>query len=218
MAKPPPDADPENFVIGQGWYSNLRTACVWHDDPIFRIDPAPMPVGSLVLYNLIFVVVGYGFHWALKNLTHGDAGQWAIYGPIGAGIVACGVFTMGVYFSFRNAQRLGPWLIYNKTTGHVELPREGVAFDRPEIVHLQYITTKRLAYNRVVNNERVSELNLITNQNGIRKRWPLLRSNANRKDFDHILTPLAQHTNIPVVRVQDQLLGWRVSETPYNVP
>jgi hypothetical protein len=67
-----------------------------------------------------------------------------------------------------------------------------------------------------VNIQRLSELNLISSCDGVRKRWPLLRSTVGLKDFDHVLKPLVENTDLPVVRVQDQWLGWRVTETPYG--
>jgi hypothetical protein len=155
MAKSPPDADPEKFIIyPTGHYSgrdpggpctNVRVSRPYQDDYVFRIDPIPTPVWSVIVLNLVFIAVFYGFHWALKNLTHGEAGPWAVYGiPIGIGLLTCGGFTAGVYWTVANAQRLGPWLIYDKATGRVKLPRQGATFDRQEIVHLQYLTTKRL--------------------------------------------------------------------------
>lgn len=218
MAKPPADADPEKFILGHGLYSNFETAYPYHDDRVFRIDPTPMPVRSILIYNLIFLGVFYGFHLLLKHLMRGEAGAWLVYGaPVGVGLMTCGLFTLIVYRSFANARRLGPWLIYDKATGRVELPREGgLTFDRHEIVHLQYITTKRLDWGGVLNNERLSELNLVTDRDGVRKRWPLLRSIFTEKAFARVLKPLVENTSLPVVRVQDEWLGWRVTETPYG--
>ncbi len=219
MAKPPSDADPEKFILGRGVYSNLQIARPYHDAHVFRIDPAPMPVWTILIYNLLFIAFFYGWHLAIAHLTHGNEAPWAVYGvPIGIGLLTCGLFTTIVCRSFANAQRLGPWLVYDKASGQVALPREGMTFDRQEIVHLQYITTKRLDWGGVVNNERLSELNLITTRDGTQKRWPLLRSNLNRKAFDRLLKPLLEHTDLPVVRVQDEWLGWRITETPYDRP
>ena len=67
-----------------------------------------------------------------------------------------------------------------------------------------------------MNNERLSELNLITCRQGVRNRWPLLRSIFNVKAFDRMLKPLIEHTDLPVVRVEDEWLGWNVSERPYG--
>ena len=217
MAKPPPDADPEKFIIGRGNYNNLRIARPYCDDHVFRIDPTPMPVWSIAIYNLLFVAVGYGFHWALKHLTHGEAGPLIYDGaPIGITLFTCGVFSAFVYCMFSNARRLGPWLVYDKASGRVELPRDQVVFDRQEIVYLQYITTKRLDLGGLANNDRLSELNLVTKRDGIRKRWPLLRSILTMRAFDYILKPLLENTDLPVLRLQDEWLGWRTTETPYD--
>lgn len=217
MAKPPANADPGMFIIGHGVYDNLRTARPYHDDQVFRIDPAQIPFWSLAFYNVLFVAFFAGFHWLIKHDAQGAAGPWLVYGaPIGIGAMTCVAFTLIVYHSFNKACRLGPWLVYDKTTRRVELPREGVAFDREEIVHLQYITTKRLDWDGVINNDRLSELNLITCRDGTRRRWPLLRSIFNVKAFDYMLKPLLENTDLPVMRVQDEWLGWEVTETPYS--
>ncbi len=217
MAKPPPDADPEKFILGRGTYSNLLIARPYFDDRVFRIDPTPMPVCSMVIYNLLFISVGYGFHWALKHHTHGEAGHWIYLGvAFGITLFTCVVFTVVVYCQFAKAWRLGPWLIYDRATGRVELPREKVAFGRQEIVHLQYVTTKRLDWGGVMNNDRLSELNLVTERDGKWKRWPLLQSIFTSGAFDYILKPLLKTTDLPVLRVQDEWLGWRITETPYG--
>jgi hypothetical protein len=217
MAKPPVDTDPERFIIGRGVYSNLQVARPYYDERVFRIEPAPMPVQSIALCNLFFAVIFAGFGWAIHHLTHGQAGAWLSYGAsLSIGLLTCLVFTALAYSSFDEPRRLGPWLVYDKATGEVNLPREGVRFRRHEIVHLQYITTKRLQFARVTNNSRLSELNLITCRDGVRQRWPLLRSVFTDKAFDRILHPLTRETDLPVVRVQDEWLGWNTTETPYG--
>jgi len=217
MAKPPPDADPEKFIIGRGVYSNLQTATPVFANGVFRLGPTPMPVWTIVIYNIVFAAFCFGFYWILEYHTHGDAVPWAVYGaPIGVGLFTCTVFTVVVCVSFANANRLGPWLIYDTKAGRVELRRERETFERNEIVYIQYITIKHLDYGRVVSNWRPSELNLITCRGGVRKRWPLLRSIFNVNAFDRMLEPLIEHTDLPVVRVKDEWLGWNVTERPYG--
>jgi hypothetical protein len=217
MAKPPVDADPEKFIIGRGVYDNLQTATPVFENGVFRLAPTPMPLWTMVIYNIAFAAFCFGFHWMLKYHTHGEAGPWAVYGaPIGIGLFTCMFFTAVVYIAFAKANRLGPWLIYDTKAGRIELPREREVFERKEIVHLQYITTKRLDWGGVVSNQRLSELNLITCRQGVRKRWPLLRSIFNVRAFDRMLKPLIEHTDLPVVRVEDEWLGWNVSERPYS--
>src|SRR5690606_14096580 len=117
---------------------------------------------------------------------------------------------------FNKERRLGPWLVYDKTTGRVTLPREAVSFEREQVIHLQYVTTKKLDWPGVANNDRLSELNLITCRHEQRKRWPLLRSKSTFGAFDSLLQSLIKHTNIPVMRVQDEWLGWQITEKPYG--
>ncbi len=176
MAKPPANANPDQFIIGRGWYGNFRIARPYCDERVFRIDPAPTPVRDMVATNLLFVVACCGFHLLGRHFLDSETDVLFIYAPLGLGLMVCVLYTAIVYYTFRNAWRLGPWLIYDKATGCVELPREKVRFTPHEIVHLQYITTKRLDWGGVVNNSRLSELNLVTYREGQRKRWPLLRS------------------------------------------
>ncbi len=217
MGRPPADADPEKFIFGRGGYSNLRIARPYYDEQVFRIDPEPMPWLWIGIYNLFFASFFLAIHLLLKYVPHNGEGPWVVYGvPIGFGLLTGVVFTALVYHEFARANRLGPWLIYNRQTGSVALPREGMEFQRQEIVHLQYITTKRLSLNAALNNDRLSELNLVTCRDGERKRWPLLRSIFNVWAFDRLLKPLLEQTNLPVVRVTDEWLGWKITEKPYG--
>ena len=217
MSKPPVNADPEKFILGDGMYTNLQTAGSYADERIFRIEPSPLPLGSVLTVNLIFANHFFGFHWMMRQfsqLPHGP-GPWVVYGaPVGIGLTTCGLLNGIVYYSFAKARRLGPWLVYDKASGQVELPRENIRFERREIVLVQYITTKRLDQG----GDRLSELNLITLRDGTRKRWPLLRSTLQSKAFDQVLQPLLAHTDLPVVRVEDKWLGWDVMEKPYGQP
>ena len=213
MAKPPSDADPEKFIIGRGFYNNLRTARPYHDGRVFRIDPAPMPVVSMLILNAVIAAFCYGIHWQAKHHGTGQPGRWVVYGvPLGIGMFTCVLFTAVVYYSYDQARRRGPWLIYHKATGRVELPRERLTFERSEVEHVQYITTKSLTWGGVLNNDQVSELNLVTCRGGERRRWALLRSIANVRALEWIVNPLLAHTDLEVVRVKDQWLGWKVTE------
>ena len=213
MSKPPPNLDPEKFVLGEGAYDNIRTARPYHDEEVFRIDPAPVPVWSVLAVNLVFLVFFLGIHWVLRDYTQGLS-PWVTHGiPLGFAVMTCGLFTAIVCWRHARDRQRGPWLIYRKATGQVELPRkEDATFEPHEIVHLQYITTRRLHQPRELT--QLSELNLITDVNGTRKRWNLLRSIINVRAFDSLLRPLARHTKIPVVRVKGGAPGsWEVTET-----
>ena len=171
MVKPPADADPEKFIIGRGGYSSARTWQPFHDERTFRIDPAPMPVGAVIAFNALLAAGFFGAYWLVKHNAHPMADPRNPFYVLGVGLVTCFVVTLMVIHSYYKERRLGPWLIYDKATGRVTLPREGETFERQEIVHFQYITTKPLDRS----DEQLSELNLITYRDGERKRWPLRR-------------------------------------------
>jgi hypothetical protein len=153
MARPPKDADPEKFIIGRGGYSNLRTAMPYFDEREFRVDPVPMPVLSIVILNSIFILFFFGMFWLTWHYGRQEPG--AIAAIVGIGSFTCVGFTVLVWYRVRRDQQLGPWLIYDKATGRVTLPREEAAFERQEIVHVQYITTKRLDWGGVINMSHV---------------------------------------------------------------
>ena len=195
--------------------SGLRSP--YNDDFVFRIDPTPMPVWSIVIYNLLFAAVGYGFHWALMQVTHGEAVLWICdVAPVAVTLFTCGIFTAVVYWTFANAWRLGPWLIYDKATGQVELPR------RQGDIRQKRDRSRSVRHNEVAPTERRDKqrtrvrVNLVTMRDGIRKRWPLLRSIFNVKAFDYILKPLLENTDLPVLRIKDEWLGWRITKAPYG--
>ena len=93
-----------------------------------------------------------------------------------------------------------------------------MVFERDEIIHLQYITTKRLDLDERFENDQMSELNLLTCRDGERRRWPVLRSGLNVRAFEYVVKPLVEQTDLPVVRVKDQWLGWKITETPFGAP
>src|SRR6185369_9215255 len=118
MARPPKDADPEKFIIGRGGYSNLQTATAYFDEQEFRLDPAPMPVRAIVICNIIFAGLLFGFFWVPWHHGGKPVGLW-VAAIIGLGLFTCIGFTVAVYCSFDHARRHGPWLIYEKSTRRV---------------------------------------------------------------------------------------------------
>ena len=213
MSKPPPDVDPEQFILGRGSYHNFQVSRAHFDEDVFRIDPTPTPVWAIVILNAIFVSF-FGVMYWLAGRAHGGLQALEKLAIIGTGVIVCIGFAAASVLIFRRENQRGPWLVYDKRTKRLELPRERVSFARDEIVHVQYITTKDLSWGDDAGNERRSELNLVTVRDGQRKRWPLLRSIFTHKAFDHVVKPLLRHTDLPVVRVEDQWAGWRVTESP----
>jgi hypothetical protein len=172
------------------------------DDREFRIDPRPTPILSIALQNLLIVSVCCVLQWAFNEFE--VAGDQVPYYAIPVfGVFVCVFFTLFAVYSFRSANLGGTWFIYDKQADRVKLPREGESFDRGEVVHFQYITT------RTGVEESRSELNVITLRDGKRERWPLLRSSSQLCPFDSVLHLLVAHTGLPVLRVTD---GYRPME------
>ena len=114
--------DPEKFIIGLGSYTNLETAIPFENEIEFRIDPAPMPTTFMLVTNAVFVVLTFAFYWVGTTYGNGDTLHFAL-SILGIGALTCFGFTMFVYYAFDNARRSGPWLVINKLSNKVTLPR-----------------------------------------------------------------------------------------------
>lgn len=197
MAAHEHDEIAEYHVVGEGTYSNLRVAEVFEDDEVVAITPVKMPKAMLVGTNLVFLLFGAGFYLAI-HLMAPDQRMLALLAVAGIMVLTCGLFTAFTVYSVRKANRLGPWLIYEKATGRVILPRQDKQFGVEQIVCLQLITSKY--FNFRDSEGGVSELNLITDIDGEQKRWVLLRDNATTKPLQYIADPLMALTDMPVMR------------------
>jgi hypothetical protein len=209
------DTPLEGFIIGRGVYHNWRTACVHNDDVQFRIDPAPLPLTALVLINVAIATFFGVVFWIVSRAQPVASGSvreswlWAL--PL-LGCATCAAGTIGVMREYLGEQRRGAWLIYDRTTGRVQLPREQKAFDRSEVV-VQYITSPN------PNNgdpDQCSEINLVECRDAGRRRWPLLRSIFNVRAFEWLVEPLLAHTDLEVVRVTRHCRSGAVTETRYR--
>jgi hypothetical protein len=81
---------------------------------------------------------------------------------------------------------------------------------------LQYITTKRLQFKGRIENDQLSELNIVTQCGDAKERWPLLRSLITHRPFDDVLEAVLRETDLPIARVTDEMFGWNVTEAPYE--
>jgi hypothetical protein len=227
MVKRPPDFDPENFILGKGWYTGRRAATPYADDSQFRFDPAPIPPirwSMMIGLNILYVIFFTGFLWLFN--THRDSGVSALTVNVlisAICLMTCGG-TVGLlmferWLSVRD-QTKGPWLIFEKSTRQVRLPRLHLDFDRTEVDHLQYVSTDALQNPRsAISPPRpVSELNLVTIRDGKRQRWNLLNSSYPFGAFEYLLDPLVEQTDIPVVRITETAGNWRVWIRPFRDP
>jgi hypothetical protein len=209
------DLDADKFIFGEGAYINLPTARPSADSNEFRIEPAPIPLDTIVAMNALFVVF-FGALIAFLIAYSKESMLWRCYVPLGIGLTTSASFTGIVYYQFSTELRRGPMLIFDKRSERVRLPRLNLEFQREEVVHLQYITTKRLQFKGRIENDQLSELNIVTQLGEAKERWPLLRSLITHRAFDQVLQAVLRETDLPIVRVTDEWLGWSVTETPYE--
>src|ERR1700722_1343795 len=171
MVQRPPDSHPENFILGKGSYTGRRAATPHADESQFRFDPAPIPPirwSLMIGLNTLYVLFFAGFIWILRTHRDPDVNLSAANVLISAiCLMTCGG-TVGLLMFERwlavRDKRQGPWLVYEKSTRRVSLPRLHLNFDRTEVDHLQYVSTDSLQNPRsAVSPPRpVSELNLVT--------------------------------------------------------
>ena len=202
MSSPHTDIEREKFVIGEGLYTNYRTAMPCDSPEEFRIDPAPIPIFSIVIHNILFMTFSAGlYYFSLWIVDPKDV--WFPIAMLGIGIMTCILFSTVTYCSFSKANQLGPWLVYDKSSGSLSLPRQKMIVSADEIVHLQYVTTGRVKSNGKSDRQAVSELNLIVAVDGARQRIPLLRSIFAVNAFEYITQPITDATQIEVVRIKE---------------
>lgn len=219
MDRPPDSANPENFIIGQAkCYDNLRVAVPTSTETEFRLDPGPMPILSMIVKPLLVIAFVVGSLWICMAIrAPGDIPLFAYVVATVVGLFNCVMFTVLPYFRFTHERRRGSWLIFDKATRRLHLPRLQQTFDFSDIYYLQYITTKKLKSQSKDDPKRLTELNLVTRKNGEQKRWQLLTSSSTSdKFFDHLLWPLIHETRIPVMRLEDTRDGWDVTVEPYG--
>ena len=169
MGKPPAGVNPEHFVLAREGYSNTRVSRVVSDDEQFRIEPAPTGWCYLVVANAIFIAFFVGFAFFIRRFANANFPLAAVLCLV-VGLMTCGLFTALVLGDYRREQRRGTWLIYDKKTRSVTLPRVSETFVFDEIVHLQYVSTKDLGQGTITDNPANSELNLVTLRGGRRER------------------------------------------------
>jgi hypothetical protein len=187
----------------------------YSDDRVFRIDAAPMPWDTLICTNLLFAAAFYGFHLLLKHLSLAPGGPsqfFAYAAPIGMFLVTCAGFTAALCYSVGG----NPWLVYDKVTKRVDLPRRGVSFSRQEVVNLEYKTLMQHGPNG--KDVKPSwRLSLVTCRNGELKKWSLVPSTIFlATGFEYFLVPLTRETDLPVVRIGKNTGTWDrlYTETP----
>jgi hypothetical protein len=227
MVKRPPDLDLENFVLGKGWYTGRRAAVPYADERQFRIDAAPIPPirwSMMIGLNTFYVLFFAGFIWFSRTHRDPDVSMSTVNALIsGICLLTCGV-TVGLLMFERWLgvwdKAKGPWLVYEKCTRRVSLPRLPLDFEFTEVVHLQYVSTGLLQNPRsaISPARAVSELNLVTIRDGKRERWNLLNSSYPFGAFEYLLHPLVEQTDIPVVRITETGGNWKVWIRPFHDP
>jgi hypothetical protein len=215
MAKPPPDVDPEKFVIGKGLYSSESAFRLVGDQTTFRIEPAPPSIAGIAVFDLVILAAAVALFRLIDEPGNSFLDEpWIRYSPLVVGLLTCIVATIVPWSIWRSEGRRGTLFVYDKRDGAVRLPREGEAFARGEIVHLQHVTTKDLRWGGVCNNERRTELNLVTSRGAIRRRWAVVRSTSPLGA--PFIQAILAHTDLPIVRITDSDWGWETTEKPHR--
>lgn len=220
MAKQQHDLNPEYYLMNKGGYHNFTPYRPYHDEKVFRIDPAPVPWHLLLILNIVYFI-GFGsFYWMFcRDSKNGTQAEYLLVcgAVVFIYLMTSIAVTGSAIYSCKRAQKLGPWLIYDKATGRVALPRENQSFEADEVVHLQYLSCRWTSNTDSTGfNSLVSELNLVTCKNGKRERWALLRSLFEVGGFRSVLPDLLKHMPVTVMRVHVLGSKYSVEENIYN--
>lgn len=204
----------EHMLIDAGSYHTLRTSAVRENGEQLCIVPKSLPVLPLILNNLLVAVIFAGFLWA--GIEYGEMRPYGslMVAVVLLGVLTCGLLTLFFIYAYRKENQSGPWLVIEKATGRVTLPRDGLAFDREQIVHLQYVTgytTEEYVRGEIVTTQQ-SELNLLTCIDGHRKRWPIMRT-LGTGGLGKIAKRILKSTDVPLVRCKQHMLHRGVEVT-----
>ena len=130
--------------------------------------PSIMATALLILVGMLCIIaLGYSMDGLKnKNITI------PIYLISGLTPV---VYTVIAVWVTRHQSKQGTLFVYDKVSGGVLLPREGLKLTSEQVCYLQYTSTRDPRKRMKGTGDPLSELNLVASVDGKLQRWTLLR-------------------------------------------
>lgn len=178
-----------------------------------QIVPEEISWWGAVWLNLIFMsLAGSG---ALVVAVYGDP-EAKLPGAIVFLLVGAVTGAFGTYMGWRDLQRqqrLGPWLLIDRDTRTVTIPRQGITAALEAVDHIQAITGSSYGKRCWLSEDGgVSELNIIVREGGQRTRYPIISTSGDAV-FTQMARTIANLDLMPVKRVQSNWEPLQIYET-----
>jgi hypothetical protein len=199
------DRNNSGGLIGKGIYTPFRSTRIYNDSKSFKIIRCQYPIVFSILTSLLLVIIYIIILFALKkvNIPQDVAFKIETFMNLAIPVLLISLNIMVCIMWFILGSK--PFLVYDKTTHTVSLPRYGRTFTQDEIVSLSPLCAQRTG-------ERAevaictgpggglpgwkSQLHLITKDNDNSCHWLIATSLKAFDNFDYIRKHVRQNTSI----------------------
>ncbi|MCC9609319.1 hypothetical protein LOC68_05815 [Blastopirellula sp. JC732] len=191
----------ELFLIGNQGYSNIRTAKLEITPDDVKITPAKTAWGCLVSFNLLCLLVWFGFFYPVYLYAEEDRRVFGLFAVTLTMLATAAGVTALTLWQFWREQARGDWLIIDRWNGVVSLPRQGITVPIEAVDHLQAITGTRYQESGWSESEHKSELNIVIRAGGELRRFNLI-TYLGDSEFEAMAKSIATLELLPVKRVK----------------
>jgi hypothetical protein len=170
-----------------------------HDQASFRIVPISFPWRAVIILNTLFVIFAVGWIFAGFRFAAADQHPLILISGISVGLLTCLFFTTFVHYRFRSERARGPWLIFDRASAMLSLPREKRRFPVSQ-THLQFL------YVQGYSHDEGSELQLVADlpaADGTTQQAFLLMTSifGEGGPIETLAQAIQTHTPIKVLRI-----------------
>ena len=180
-------------------YSSERFFEPFNDGLCFRLTPRKLPIWKIIVGFILFQAFGFGlgaFLFSKGGAVHQITPLISTYliPPIFS-IILFVVYTLIMYFTFKNQQKKGDILVYRIKDKIIELPRKNVKIPVSD-VYMQVVTGWVTGNQN--NKSKVSELQLVCKKDK-NQRWVIMGSISSFSNaFDYVIGDIRNATPIEI--------------------
>ena len=191
---------PEHELLGQYEEHTYRPFHVIDNDSEFSIVPEPKRAVTIKLMAsgaclLVAPILCY-----LLDVDRGFCIGFGVFA-----LIASGIF-VGMLYRYLSRFNGEAYLIVDKKSGRVLLPRLDACFEKDQVLFFQVLTRgAHVGPKRV--KQRVSELNLLTQDDSGRRRWHVFGLHARDWRLARIAKRLVRSTWLPVFHATERRDG-----------
>ncbi|RCS51933.1 hypothetical protein DTL42_09695 [Bremerella cremea] len=201
----------ELFIMGDQWYTNIRTWELTISPNTLTVTPAGTAWGCIIAFNGLTLFLLACSLYLINTYADADRKAIGIFSAISILLATGACVTALTLRKFWIEQSLGPWLIVDRKLRTVSLPRHGIVVPIEQVDHLQAVSGTEYELSRWSETEYKSELNIVLVDGQERKRHHLL-AYLGQHEFDGLAAEIAQLNVLPVKRIRSNWDPRRISE------